>query len=120
MVAQVNSPAVVLEVADDPRLSRKVKEFLKVLNSGGVGLETLTALEARQVLVDAQASVEVDLSGIEEFEKTIIADGYTIALNIVRPEGVQCISRCCTQCFCSVDCSNRDGGRDRTNRLGVI
>lgn len=89
MLAQINSPAVnVLEVADDPRLSRETKEFLKVLNSGGVGLETLPPLEARQVLVDAQASVTVDLSGIEESEKTITADGYTITLNIVRPEGV--------------------------------
>ncbi len=34
MVAQVNSQAEkVLEVADDPRLSREVKEFLKVLIS---------------------------------------------------------------------------------------
>lgn len=90
MVAQINSPAVkLLEVADDPRLSRETKEFLKVLNSGGVGLETLSPLEARQVLVDGQASVLVDLSGIEESEKTITADGYTITLNIVRPEGVQ-------------------------------
>ena len=65
MVAQVNSPAAkILEVADDPRLSKGVKEFLKVLNSGGAALETLTAIEARQVLVDAQASVPVDLSGI--------------------------------------------------------
>lgn len=90
MVAQVNSPAVkVLEVADDPRLSREVKAFLNLLNSGGVPLETLTPIEARQVLVDAQASVKVDLSGIEESEKTITADGYSIVLNIVRPEGVK-------------------------------
>ncbi|MBI4780791.1 MAG: alpha/beta hydrolase [Oscillatoriophycideae cyanobacterium NC_groundwater_1537_Pr4_S-0.65um_50_18] len=90
MVAQVNSPAVkLLEVADDPRLSREVKAFLKLLNSGGVALEKLTPIEARQVLVDAQASVTVDLSGIEESEKTINADGYPITLNIVRPEGVK-------------------------------
>jgi acetyl esterase/lipase len=90
MVAQVNPPAVkVLEVADDPRLSKEVKAFLALLNSGGVPLETLPPLEARQVLADAQASVEVDLSGIDEFEKTITADGYTITLNIVRPEGVK-------------------------------
>jgi acetyl esterase/lipase len=90
MVAQVNSQVVkVLEVADDPRLSREVKAFLKVLNSGGVPLETLPPLEARQVLVDAQASVKVDLSGIDESEKTITADGYSIKLNIVRPEGVK-------------------------------
>jgi acetyl esterase len=90
MVAQINSPAVkLLEVADDPRLSRETREFLKGLNSVGVALEKLSPLEARQVLVDAQASVKVDLSGIEESEKTITADGYTITLNIVRPEGVK-------------------------------
>ena len=90
MVAQANSQAVkILEVADDPRLSKGMKEFLKVLNSGGVALEKLTPLEARQVLVDAQASVSVDLSGIEESQKTITAEGYLITLNIVRPEGVK-------------------------------
>jgi len=79
-----------LEVAADPRLSRGVKAFLKVLNSsGGPSLETLPPLEAREVLLNAQASVPVDLSGIEESEKTITADGYTIKLNIVRPEGVK-------------------------------
>ncbi|KGF73261.1 alpha/beta hydrolase [Neosynechococcus sphagnicola sy1] len=90
MIAQAQPQTVsVLEVADDPRLSREVKAFLKLLNSGGVPLETLPPLEARQVLVDAQASAKVDLSGIEESEKTINADGYSIVLNIVRPEGVK-------------------------------
>ncbi|MBD2471519.1 alpha/beta hydrolase [Nostoc sp. FACHB-145] len=90
MVAQANSQAAkILEVADDPRLSKGTKEFLKVLNSGGVALEKLTPLEARQVLVNAQASTPVDLSGIEESEKTITADGYSITLNIVRPLGVK-------------------------------
>src|SRR5258705_3444889 len=79
-----------LEVAADPRLSRGVKTFLKELNSsGGPPLESLPPLEAREVLVNAQASVPVDLSGIEESEKTITADGYTIKLNVVRPEGVK-------------------------------
>ena len=91
MIAQATSQTVkVLEVADDPRLSREVKAFLKLLNSGdGPPLETLPPLEARQVLVDAQASVKLDLSGIDESEKTITTDGYTITLNIVRPEGVK-------------------------------
>ena len=79
-----------LDVAADPRLSRGVKAFLNVLNSGGgPPLETLPPLEAREVLVNAQASVPVDLSGIEESQKTITADGYTIKLNVVRPEGVK-------------------------------
>ena len=90
MITQVNSQAVnVLEVADDPRLSREVKAFLKLLNSGGVPLETLPPLEARQVLADAQAAIQVSLSSIDESEKTITADGCSITLNIVRPEGVK-------------------------------
>jgi Esterase/lipase len=79
-----------LDVAIDLRLSRGTKAFLAALNSaGGPPLETLPPLEAREVLVSAQASVLVDLSGIEESEKTITADGYTIKLNIVRPAGVK-------------------------------
>lgn len=82
-------PESPVEVEVDPRLSRGVKAFLKVLNSsGGPPLETLPPLEAREVLVNAQASVPVDLSGIEESEKTITTDGFTIKLNVVRPEGV--------------------------------
>src|SRR5262245_31082056 len=74
-----------LEISADPRLSSGTKAFLKVLNSsGGPPLESLPPLEAREVLVQAQATVPVDLSGIEESEKTITADGYTIKLNIVR------------------------------------
>lgn len=83
-------PEKILEVATDARLSRGVKAFLKALNSsGGPPLESLPPAEAREVLVNAQASVRVDLSGIEESEKTINADGFTIKLNVVRPAGVK-------------------------------
>jgi len=37
--------------------------------------------------VGAQAAVSVDISGIEESEKTITQDGYTVKLNIMRPAG---------------------------------
>jgi acetyl esterase/lipase len=79
----------VVDYASDPRIDTRTRSFLKALNtSGGKPLETLSPKEARQVLVDAQASVKVDLSGIDESEKTITADGHTIKLNIVRPAGV--------------------------------
>ncbi len=78
----------ILNIADDPRLSPGTKAFLKVLNSPAPPeLEKLSPIEARQVLVDAQSSVDVDYSGIEESEKTINADGFEIKLNIVRPAG---------------------------------
>ena len=69
-------------------LSRAVAAFLKPLNSGGPGLETFPVEAARSYLVGAQASVKVDLSGIDESEKTITTDGFTLKLNIVRPEGI--------------------------------
>jgi acetyl esterase len=72
----------------DPRLSREVKDFLRVLNgSGAPPLETLSPIEARKSLSDAQASVPVDLSGVEVSERTIISDGHSVKLNIVRPAG---------------------------------
>jgi len=78
----------IVNYAEDAHIDRQIKEFLKVLNSGGVPLETLSKEAARKVLVDAQASVKVDLSGIEVSQKTIIAGGLEISLNIVRPAGV--------------------------------
>jgi acetyl esterase/lipase len=80
---------VALPFRSDPAISKEVKAFLEILNGGGgPPLETLPPLEARKVLVDAQASANVDYSGIAESEKTITANGYTIKLNIVKPEGV--------------------------------
>lgn len=77
-----------LNYLEDPHLSRKTKDFLKVLNAAEKPVESLPVPDARNVLVTAQASVKVDLSDIEESEKTITTDGYTIKLNIVRPLGV--------------------------------
>ena len=76
-----------VDYAVDPNLSKAVKEFLKPLNGGGPPLESLSKEDARNVLVGAQEAFSVDLSGIEESEKTISADGFSIVLNIVRPEG---------------------------------
>jgi len=74
-------------VADDIAISKETKTFLAALNSGGSPLELMSPEDARQILVDAQASVKVDYSGIQESEKTIEQDGFTIKLNIVEPEG---------------------------------
>jgi acetyl esterase len=76
-----------VDFAEDPRLSRGTKEFLKELNSPSPPeLEKLSPEEARRVLETAQESVAVDLSGIAETEKTIAAGGFEIKLYIVRPE----------------------------------
>jgi acetyl esterase/lipase len=82
-------PVSITNFADDPHLDKGTRAFLKVLNAGGPPVESLSKEDARNVLVNAQVSVKVDLSGIDVSEKTITADGYTIKLNIVRPAGVK-------------------------------
>ena len=48
----------ILDFSVDPRLSKGTKAFLKVLNSsGGPPLESLPPIQAREGLVQAQASV---------------------------------------------------------------
>jgi acetyl esterase/lipase len=85
----MSNTAEVVNYATDPSIEVQTKAFLKELNSGdGKPMETMTPEEARQVLVGAQKSVEVDLSGIDVMEKTITQDGLTVKLYVVRPAGV--------------------------------
>jgi acetyl esterase len=81
--------AEVVNYATDPSIEVQTKAFLEELNSGdGKPMETMTPEDARQVLVGAQKSVSVDLSGIDVMEKTITQDGLTVKLYVVRPAGV--------------------------------
>ncbi|MVM33916.1 alpha/beta hydrolase fold domain-containing protein [Spirosoma sp. HMF4905] len=71
----------------DPQIFTQVRTFLVALNAGdGKPLQQLTPAEARQVLVGAQQSVEVDYSGIDESERTIIQNGYTVNIHIAKPQ----------------------------------
>jgi len=68
--------------------NRHIEAFLTQLNSGGgKPMEQMEPKEAREVLIGAQKSVEVDLSGIETTEKTLIVDEHSLTLSIVRPIG---------------------------------
>ncbi|WP_034918073.1 MULTISPECIES: alpha/beta hydrolase [Erwinia] len=67
-----------------------VTAFLEQLNgAGNPPVNSLSPDQARQVLTDAQKSVPVDLSGIEESEQTVTLSGQDVLLNIVRPAGKQ-------------------------------
>lgn len=75
---------------NDPLVFSEIKAFLKALNSGGgAPLETLSPADARQVLIDAQNSVEVSYAGITESEKKISQNGYEVNIHITKPEGVK-------------------------------
>lgn len=76
--------------AGSPGVERNTQGFLDALAaSAGQPLETLAPKDARGVLVGAQASVKVDLSGITVETRTIDVDGQAITLKVVRPEGAR-------------------------------
>jgi acetyl esterase len=80
----------VSDYATDSSIEVQTKQFLKALNSsGGKPMETMLPAEARKVLEGAQSSVQVDVSGVEVSEKTIMEDGITVKLFIMRPAGVK-------------------------------
>ncbi|MBL7699092.1 MAG: alpha/beta hydrolase [Chitinophagaceae bacterium] len=81
---QLNNP---VKAENDPRIFIKVRDFLKVLNSGnGKPIEQLSPADARQVLVGAQ-NTPVDYSGIEESEQLIMQDGEGVNIHITKPTG---------------------------------
>jgi acetyl esterase/lipase len=85
----VAMPGGSAKAENDPRILSDVRKFLKALNSGtGKPIEQLSPGDARQVLIDAQNSVTVDNSGIEESARTIVQDGEKVNIHIVKPVGV--------------------------------
>jgi len=92
LLAAVLSTSATLAIAASPATPASpdlvTSQFLHALNSGkGPAINTLTPAQARQVLVGAQNSVKVDLSGIDVSNKTIEQDGITVPITIVRPQG---------------------------------
>jgi Esterase/lipase len=92
LLAAVLATSATLAIAASPATSASpdlvTSQFLHALNSGtGPAINTLTPAEARQVLVGAQNSVKVDLSGIDVSNKTIEQDGISVPITIVRPQG---------------------------------
>ena len=76
--------------AGSPGVERNTQGFLDALAAGGgQPLETLSPKDARAVLVGAQASVKVDLSGIIVDTKVIQVNGQSLTLKVVRPEGAR-------------------------------
>jgi acetyl esterase len=77
-----------IDPSQNPKVEHRIREFLHALNSaGGSPIETLTPPEARQVLVDAQASVPLELPPYDVEEKTITQDGVEVRPSIIRPAG---------------------------------
>ena len=73
-----------------PGVEPATQAFLEAVHSGrGKPLEQLSPADARAVLVGAQAGVALELPKADLEQKTIVANGRTISLTIVRPAGVK-------------------------------
>jgi acetyl esterase len=71
-----------------PRVEHRVQSFLDdVAKSGGPPIETLSPVDARQVLISVQKGTP--LPPVDVSEKTITANGQPLKLTIVRPRGAQ-------------------------------
>lgn len=76
--------------AGSPGVEHTTQGFLDALaTGGGKPLETLAPKDARAVLSGAQASVKVDLSGIEVEHRTLQIDGKPLDIRVVRPQGAK-------------------------------
>ncbi|WP_223506506.1 alpha/beta hydrolase [Pseudomonas sp. GL-RE-29] len=76
--------------AGSPGVEHNTQAFLDALAAGGgKPLEQLSPKDARAVLTGAQASVKVDLSGVEVSDRSIQAGELSIKLKIVRPAKVK-------------------------------
>jgi len=73
-----------------PQILVQIREFLNGLNnSGGKPMEEMAPEEARQVLVDAQKSVDVDTSGITKTVREITQGDITVNIHVVKPENTK-------------------------------
>ena len=74
--------------AGSPGVERNTQAFLEALAaSGGKPIESLSPADARAVLVGAQAGAKLTPADVSE--KSIIVDGKSIKLTIVRPAGAK-------------------------------
>lgn len=79
-----------IDPAVDEAIDHRIRAFLKELNApGGTPMEEMSPQEARQVLVSAQKSVQVDLQPARVSSKTIDYEGQHVDLTIVHPAGAE-------------------------------
>jgi len=87
-LASMTAVGAATAFAATPGVEHNTQKFLDALASGGgKPLETLSAVEARQVLVNAQRGASLPAADVSE--KTISVEGQPLKLTIVRPSGAK-------------------------------
>jgi len=80
-----------VDPAQNPKNAASESFFKPSTLGGGKPLETLTPPDARAVLVNAQASVSLELPPCDIEHKTVTQDGLNVDLTVVRPFGSQSV-----------------------------
>jgi acetyl esterase/lipase len=74
------------DVATDPSLDPQVRSFLTQINKDPSPFWELPQPKPQEILTGLQNQTQVDMSGVTTTERTIIQDGRTVKLYIMKPE----------------------------------
>jgi acetyl esterase len=74
--------------ATDPRIDPQVRSFLGEINKDSSPFWELPQPRPQEILTGLQSQTAVDLSGVTTTERTVVQDGRTVKLYIMKPEQV--------------------------------
>jgi acetyl esterase/lipase len=74
------------DVATDPHLDPQVRSFLVQIDKDPSPFWTLPQPRPQEILTGLQSQTPVDMSGVTTTEKTIVQDGRTVKLYVMKPE----------------------------------
>ena len=74
------------DVATDPNLDPQVRAFLVEINKDPSPFWELPQPKPQEALTSLQSQYPVDMSGVAAVDKTIVQDGVTVKLHIMKPE----------------------------------
>lgn len=78
-----------VDVAADPHIDPAIRSFLVELNKDPSPFWELPQPKPQEILSGLQAKTPVDMSGVSVSEKTIVQDGHSVKLYIMKPAEVR-------------------------------
>jgi acetyl esterase/lipase len=76
------------DAATDPRIDPQVRAFLREINKDSSPFWELPQPKPQEILTGLQNKTPVDMSGVTTTEQTVIQDGQTVKVYIMKPQQV--------------------------------
>jgi acetyl esterase/lipase len=76
------------DAATDPRIDPQIRSFLAVLNKDSSPFWELPQPKPQDILTGIQSQTPVDMSGVTTTEQTIVQNGRTVKIYVMKPERV--------------------------------